>query len=161
MLKYIHGDATDPIITPSVNSVVCIPHICNNGGYWGSGFTRSLDEKWELPRKSYLNMNKYNLGEVVVVKADNNISNLYVLNMIAQKGIRSRTNPKPISYSALDMCLNKLKIFASTHKNITFHMPKIGSGLAGGDWNIIEEMINNIIVSTGTDVYVYLYEGKN
>ncbi len=45
---------------------------------------------------------------------------------------------KPIDYEALTLCVRKLNIvFAGKH----IGLPKIGSGLAGGDWNLIKDII--------------------
>jgi O-acetyl-ADP-ribose deacetylase (regulator of RNase III) len=44
----------------------------------------------------------------------------------------------PFDYEAFTICIRKMnKIF----KDKPIGMPKIGSGLAGGDWNVIEKII--------------------
>ena len=46
---------------------------------------------------------------------------------------------KPLSYEALTLCMKKINVvFAGKH----IGMPKIGAGLAGGNWNRIEHIIN-------------------
>jgi hypothetical protein len=35
------------------------------------------------------------------------------------------------------------------------HAPRIGAGLAKGDWEAIEEMLRTIIVDAGVEVTVY------
>lgn len=35
-------------------------------------------------------------------------------------------------------------------------MPKIGCGLAGGDWNVVEKIIKNTFIKEEIEVYVYL-----
>jgi len=45
---------------------------------------------------------------------------------------------KPLSYEALTLCMKKMNIlFAGKH----IGLPKIGAGLAGGDWDLIKEII--------------------
>ena len=39
---------------------------------------------------------------------------------------------------------------------LTVHMPKIGCGLAGGDWNRVENIIKNTFINSNIEVYVYL-----
>jgi len=34
-------------------------------------------------------------------------------------------------------------------------MPRIGCGLAGGDWSRVEEIINEVLIEAGVEVYVY------
>lgn len=47
---------------------------------------------------------------------------------------------KPVDYAAIEMCMKKINmVFAGKH----IGMPKIGAGLAGGDWNHIALIINN------------------
>ena len=49
-------------------------------------------------------------------------------------------DPKPLDYSALTLCMKKInRIFAG--KKIG--LPRIGCGLAGGDWEIIKKIIQN------------------
>ena len=46
---------------------------------------------------------------------------------------------KPLSYEALTLCMKKINVvFAGKH----IGLPKIGAGLAGGNWNRIEHIIN-------------------
>ena len=45
---------------------------------------------------------------------------------------------KPLSYEALTLCMKKMNVlFAGKH----IGLPKIGAGLAGGDWDLIKEII--------------------
>jgi hypothetical protein len=46
----------------------------------------------------------------------------------------------PFDYEAFTLCMRKMnKVFGGKH----IGMPKIGAGLAGGDWNRIEKIIND------------------
>jgi O-acetyl-ADP-ribose deacetylase (regulator of RNase III) len=38
------------------------------------------------------------------------------------------------------------------------HMPRIGCGLAGGTWDKIEPIINNSLIKSGVEVFVYDFE---
>lgn len=59
---------------------------------------------------------------------------------------------KPIDYEALTMCMRKINhIF----KGKRIGLPKIGSGLAGGDWNIIKEIIINELKDCDVTVVIY------
>lgn len=55
-------------------------------------------------------------------------------------------------YSAIRECMEKVKRFAKM-KHLTVAMPKIGAGLAGGDWKIIEKILEEVF--TDHDVTVY------
>lgn len=161
-LNYLKGDATAPV--GEGKKIIC--HVCNNIGGWGAGFVLALSRKWKEPEKSYREWFRGNeksfpfqLGEVQFVKVENDI---VVANMIGQH-TTSYSRDKdgnlipPIRYNAIEECLNKVAEYAKQH-NCSVHMPKIGAGLAGGDWNKIEEIINKCLVEKNIQTYVYLFD---
>jgi len=82
--------------------------------------------------------------------------------MIAQNGIRSENIPRPLNYLSLVKAMNSLSQyihfntgFANKTENIEIHAPKFGSGLAGGNWNFIANLIEDIWKPY--NVYVYNY----
>lgn len=145
-IKYVKGDATAP--QGKGNKVIA--HISNNIGGWGAGFVLALSKKWKQPEavyrteaKKYIDNNEYlPLGNVQFVQVEKDI---VVINMIAQSGTISRLKDKnlpPIRYEALERCLEKVNQYCVDH-NATLHAPRFGAGLAGGDWNKIEEIIES------------------
>jgi O-acetyl-ADP-ribose deacetylase (regulator of RNase III) len=62
------------------------------------------------------------------------------------------TTQKHLNYAALELCLYKLDQW-STDKHIG--LPQIGCGLAGGDWNIVKEIIQKIIKNNNVTVVIY------
>ena len=86
---------------------------------------------------------------------------LFVANMVAQKGVKSLFNRRPIRYGALETCLDRLARFANWEdrltgqKTIPVHMPRIGCGLAGGKWELVEPLVAGTLCRQGIDVYVY------
>lgn len=147
-INYIKGDATNPV--GGGKKIIC--HICNNRGAWGAGFVLALSKKWSYPEEHYRAMKNYVLGSVVVLQVEEDV---YVANMIAQHGTKPDTdgNP-PIRYDALREALSKVNKIA-VEMNATVHMPKIGAGLAGGDWNTIEGII---LATLMVDTTVYLFD---
>lgn len=145
------------------NSVI-IPHICNNVNLFSAGFAAQIAEKFPIVKENFhLLGKKAILGNVQHILVAHNKSyghKLYISNMIAQNGIRGLKNPRPINYGALARCMEDVKNFASQllrQEDITkvqIHAPKFGSGLAGGDWNFIENLIEDIWNSI--EVYIYL-----
>jgi len=162
-IKYVTGDATEPVVDDGLRVIV---HVCNDIGKWGAGFTRALSDKWKSPGEYYKRQFKYakvkpKLGDVQWQFPD---INLAVVNMIAMKGVKhfGRTNA-PIRYDALEQCLEKAKEGAvaaafgdPTRKpqRLTFHMPRIGAGLAGGDWEKIECLLDEVF----WDIEAYVYD---
>ena len=149
-IVYKKGDATKP----ESEKKKLIIHVCNNIGKWGKGFVLALSKKWKEPEKDYREMNKYKLGDVKFIKVTDDI---VIANMIAQDGINRKGTPFicRINYVALEACLEKVKQYAEDY-NLSVHMPKIGCGLGGGDWNIIQEIIRKKLDEL--DIYVYNFD---
>ena len=73
-----------------------------------------------------------------------------VANMIAQRRY-SKPGKPAIDYAALETCLRQVALRATCG----VHMPRIGTGLAGGDWAIIEPIIERTLCDCGVAVTVY------
>lgn len=151
-ISYINGDATRPNKTG--NKIIV--HICNDIGAWGKGFVVAISKRWKLPEIKYKDWHKSNekfdLGQVQFVKVEEDI---WVANLIGQHKIKNHKNGNPpIRYEAIAHGLEKVSHFAVAN-NSTIHMPRIGCGLAGGKWEIIEPLIQESLVSKGIDVTVY------
>lgn len=152
-IEYRVGDATQHLEIDPKN--VVIAHICNNQRKWGKGFVCSISKKWPKVRGEYLR-SEQTLGKVYryLVDVMSNGYSLWVFNMIAQNGIKSKNNPTPLDYKALEKCLMYIKGSLLPEYNIIV-MPKIGTGLGGGDWSVISAMINDILCNNGFKVIVY------
>jgi O-acetyl-ADP-ribose deacetylase (regulator of RNase III) len=152
------GDATVPI-----QKNVIIAHCCNDIGAWGAGFVLPLAEKYPHAKKSYrIWANRGNmiddlgretdfvLGETQFCIVENGV---VVANMIGQAGIMKAGNLPPIRYEALRNALSQVAEVAKK-RGMAVQMPKIGSGLAGGDWNIIEKIIEETLEGVETFILV-------
>jgi O-acetyl-ADP-ribose deacetylase (regulator of RNase III) len=149
MITYITGDLFQHI--GSERAIVA--HVCNDQGAWGKGFVTALSRQWKKPELDYHQARKQHglyLGDIQMVHIHNEI---WVCNMIAQSGLRSPQNKVPLRYEALRTCLMFLEREA-TERGLDVHMPKIGTGLAGGDWRKIEPMIDQYLSSVHVCVYV-------
>ncbi len=135
MIEYVKGDATYPIMEKGNNFIL---HVCNNVGAWGAGFVLALSKRWDMPEALFRSTYPP-LGTIQCCQVD---ERLFVVNMVAMAGLRSKLNPSPLNYDTLSACLRKVNI-AYGRKGAAFHMPKIGAGLAGGDWATIENIIWN------------------
>lgn len=151
MINYVKGDATFPEkITPDKNCLIV--HIVNDIGAWGKGFVLSLSKRWTQPEYAYKTGWKVRkLGEFQIIQVEKNIA---VINLFAQHGIKKQnSNYIPIRYEFLYSGLLKLKSLLSNRKDIAIHMPKIGCGLAGGDWDTVSKIIDKSL--SEFDIYVY------
>lgn len=84
--------------------------------------------------------------QIVEVERFDNFSPRYVANLFGQQYYGS--GALYTSYEALEMAFKELLLWINqNHKNkkITIGVPyKIGCGLAGGDWNIVNKIILNV-----------------
>lgn len=141
---YLKGDATRPV-GPG-QKIIC--HICNDIGAWGAGFVLALSRRWSEPEDCYRRNTVLQLGMVEIVPVEEDIS---VANMVAQRGITGMYDGPPIRYGAVRACLAQVNDIAY-RTGATLHMPRIGCGLAGGEWSEIEKIIKAV---ASVDVYVY------
>lgn len=150
MITYLQGDATSPI--GSGNKLII--HITNNIGAWGSGFVVAISKRWKEPEQAYRSV-KPIIGTVQFVEnvgyPDNIIT---VANMCAQEGTGWKNGIPPIRYESLRSCLQEVAVYALEHK-FEIHAPRFGAGLAGGDWNVIESLINDELCKKGIEVFIY------
>lgn len=117
---------------------------------------QTLSNKWSAPETLYRDEMKMELGNVgfAHVIESGTINEIVVANMIAQSNIKRNLTSEdkpPIRYDALIDCLIKVNAFCTITES-SLHMPRIGSDRAGGDWKIIERLIEHYI-SVPTIVY--------
>ncbi|GAA4278662.1 macro domain-containing protein [Aquimarina mytili] len=155
-IHYIKGDAT----VPQAKGTKIIVHVCNNIGGWGKGFVLAISKRWPEPEKSYREWhsnrakNDFQLGAIQLIQVS---AYIHIGNMIAQQGIKTRSNGVPIRYEAVKTCLEKIAIEAKK-LDASIHMPRIGCGLAGGKWDRIEPIIKETLIEKDVDVFVYDFE---
>lgn len=151
-------------------ATVFIPHVCNNIDLFGAGFAAAISEIYPEVKANYhmlgKNFLRQNLGhsQIIKIKEDSKYKHsLYVVNMIAQNGIRNNTNTRPLNYAALVKSMIQLSQyihmntgFTKQTENIEIHAPKFGSGLSGGNWNFISDLIEDIWEKY--TVYIYNYK---
>lgn len=147
-----------------------IAHVVNDSGAWGAGFTQSLDKEWPKAREDYRRWHRYRYETTIAHAAQFTIGNvrytpvqgqtpsapeepLWVAHMLAQQGL-ANTTPRPLRYDALGGCLLKVSQMAAEN-NASVHMPRIGAGLAGGDWGIITELLFDAFVRQNVPLTVY------
>jgi O-acetyl-ADP-ribose deacetylase (regulator of RNase III) len=131
--------------------------IVNDGAFtWGGGgFAAAVKQRWPLAQKMYASQittdrSKLRLGSIVVCELEPDVT---LTSLVAQHGYGPSPRPR-IRYGALRDCLLRVFDMAKT-LNASVHMPRIGTGLAGGSWAVVEEIINETLTRMGTSVFVY------
>jgi len=141
-------------------TVLLIPHVCNNVHKWGAGFVVPLGKRFPESVAAFFQKKDDKLGVVQFVK-DENLP-IIICNMYAQKGLVEQNlgggkKSIPLQYLDLQACMFQVKQYAEeiaqNGKSVQIACPKFGSGLAMGDWSIIENMIMRIWNNISVTVY--------
>jgi hypothetical protein len=162
-LEIIKGDATLPkfTTTDTLNETRIIIHICNDINRWGKGFVLPLGDRYPSAKAIYhKSASQAGYHELGSISHSTINPSLAVINMVAQRGISKDriTGEPPIRYDALRQCLQKIRELVTLDfptRTISFHMPRIGCGLAGGEWTIVSEIITAELVTYGFQCVVY------
>lgn len=147
-MRFVRGDATSPV-GPEDKIIV---HCCNDIGVWGAGFVLAISKRWPGVAKKYQKYIKAGggLGSVQLVKVEPDI---YIANLIGQRGVGFSADGKPpVRYEALALGLDTVAEYAKV-LNATVHMPRMGCGLAGGEWARVEEIVREALKGVDTTVY--------
>lgn len=126
-------------LEPAGEDAFVIAHVVNDKGAWGAGFVVPLGERWPGVESLYKEDFKVGLlkfGYVRFVPVSILDRKGWVANMTAQ----SLGTRRPLSMVALQTCISKVVRFAAEN-NATVHSPRIGAGLAGGNWDEIESLL--------------------
>lgn len=130
-----------------------IAHGCNCFHTMGSGIARSIRSKYPDAFSADLTSPyglESKLGSYTYVQVGFGTNERYVLNLYTQ--FRFGMDQVHLNYEALFKCLEGLKAFAAS-RNLKVGIPRIGCGLAGGDWNAVKAIINYVFHDK--DIYVY------
>jgi O-acetyl-ADP-ribose deacetylase (regulator of RNase III) len=121
---------------------------------WGAGFGKVVQEKWPEVQRSFreawTHSPRIRLGDVFFSSATENLT---VCQLVCQRGYGPSDQPR-LKYSALRDCLQALANRA-LEQRATIHMPRIGTGHAGGSWNLISALIDEVLCGSGLSVTVY------
>ena len=157
-ISYVRGDAT----RPSGKGTRVVAHVVNDAtaNWGGHGFAatlrRSIPDTQEDFRSWAKSLNsRLRLGQTHYTPVREDIG---VFHMVAQHGYGASTKPR-IRYAALDACLHQLGTHAAD-SGASVHMPRIGTGQAGGAWDVIRDMILEQICARGVSVTVYDLPGR-
>jgi len=133
MITYVTGDllgATQKVLI----------HGCNNHGIMGSGIARQIRARWPNVYEVYnLRYRAFglDLGDIVPVAT---LDGKIVVNCITQNGF-GRDGSRYVNYDAVEQCIIKINERVADWEVSEVALPRIGAGLGGGDWNIIEGII--------------------
>lgn len=148
-----------------------ILHGVNCQGVMGSGVALQIRNKYPIVYDKYISIfNKLKeenidkralLGTVQDVRIN---KDLYVFNCFTQLYYGKDNNIRYVDYEALENCLkttiktyNIIKLVNPNFKS-AIAFPKIGAGLANGEWTIIKEIIENTLGKHSEEIQLELYD---
>jgi O-acetyl-ADP-ribose deacetylase (regulator of RNase III) len=155
-IRYLKGDAT----CPQAKGPKVIGHVCNDIGGWGKGFVLAISRRRIQPEAAYRRWHAggradgFRLGAMQLIQVEPWI---HVANMVAQRGVKRGSGGPPIRYDALGECLSQLAPKAR-ELEASVHLPRIGCGLAGGEWSRVEPLIEESPIAAGVQVFVYDFD---
>jgi len=151
------GDATKP----RGSGKKIIAQVVNTSASLGRGFGYSLAKNYPIIKDKLkewsADKTQFILGSTNLVQVDKEI---FVFQMLAQKGLFAKGDEIPLRYKELRQCLIQLRKIA-LENNFSVHMPAIGAGQAGGDWEIIIGMIHDELINFEIKVNIYLFQGTS
>jgi O-acetyl-ADP-ribose deacetylase (regulator of RNase III) len=151
---YRKGDVLKAFEAGEVDVVI---HQTNCQGVMGAGIARQIREYFPEAYEAYKDAERHmglRLGETSHACFDRDINGWIkwgtIINLNGQDQyidrLKCNTNYAALG-TGLMSCLDLIE------DSDVIAMPKIGAGLGGGDWNVIEAIINSVF--TDRDVYVY------
>lgn len=147
----IFADSLELVNAKNSGSTIIMPHVCNNIGVFGSGFSGEIDKRFPEVGINFNLGGKIKLANTQFITVRENPltkHKLIIANMVAQNGVISPKNRRPLHYPSLIKCMTTIsdlcRSMLATEKKIKIYAPKFGSGLAGGNWNFIADLIDDI-----------------
>jgi hypothetical protein len=153
-IEYVRGDVL------KANADI-IAHGVNCRGGFGKGIAGQIAKLYPHVRESYLAKHRtegWKLGDVqyVLVRDTWMFANCATQDEYWSPGDASRVY---VDYPAIKTVMQKLLLkakppYGSPRPPCRVAMPKIGSGLAGGDWTQIETITNEVFQEVPIQVYI-------
>ena len=141
MIEEIQGNLLD-------TDCKLIAHGVNCQGKMGSGVAKALYTKWPGVKEKYLKvtdefLGHYNPDDLLghnsyVVVGDKVIANCFTQQNYGYDG------QIYLSYKAMVGCMKALRAYMEGARLTEVAIPKIGCGLAGGDWEKVRDIIETV-----------------
>lgn len=154
--NYLRGDAT----TPRGRGARIVAQVVNDKTpRWGGGFALSVRRRWQLVQDDFIDWvgnRRPALGSSHLSQAEPDV---WVFSMIAQHGYGPSPTPR-IRYWALERGLQELAA-AALKLGASVHVPRLGAGQAGGNWDVVAGMLGEHLLTRGIPVTVYDLPGAS
>lgn len=148
MIKIVDGDLLQ-------SNLPLIAHQTNCLGVMGAGIAKSIKNKWSTQYTNFCKLLKYSkelLGKCQVCITGDEPINL-VANLFGEYSFTESVAPYENRHTDFKKALLNLKDFCENNEITELGIPyKLGCGLAGGDWDGVQELFAN---DTTMTLYIY------
>lgn len=147
MINYIIGDLFD-----TDKQVIC--HGVNTVGKFGAGVAGQIAKRFPEVKRAYIrkyDRDGWRLGEAQFVQTNSHDKKI-IANLATQQTYGRRG--KHVDYNAVAAAFDRLGEFCSLQQ-CGCAMPKIGTGLGGGEWSQIESALIAAVNKWDFDIEVY------
>ncbi len=150
--NFVVGDAVKALKNCDVDVLL---HVTNDAGVMGSGI--ALQIKHDIPDAYEAYKEIHTIGEI---SFGVDCGGGFVINMTAQTSYGQAGSGRFLNYGALSKCLNDVYEFCKTqydydeYKKVKIGVPvRMGAFRAGGDWEIVKEMVDFVLGKHFTVIY--------
>lgn len=151
-IRYVHGDVSRPA---GGGRRFLLQLVNDRSLRWGGGVARSIARRHPEAEAAFGAALRAvpaseRLGRAILTNAGDDLS---VASLVAQEGYGPSLFPR-IRYRALREAMEEVSERA-VEQGASIHMPRIGTGTAGGDWSVVGELVDDLLVACGLSVTVY------
>jgi O-acetyl-ADP-ribose deacetylase (regulator of RNase III) len=133
-----------------------IAHGCNAHGVMGSGVARIVRDDWVEAYDQYIAEFKRaadecrdQMGTIVPAVTKGKV----IINAITQQDF-GRDGIRYVSYDAVSNAMQEINLYCKAGGYDQVALPQIGAGLGGGDWAVIEAIIESELTDVQPVVYI-------
>lgn len=148
-IKYVKGD----LVRDAEKDFDVIGHGCNCWCTMGKGIALEVKNKWPRAYDADKGTALGDSGKLGTYSSWKTPAGLMILNLYTQWQYKGAQNDIKADYDAIRRCM---KLIKQNFYGQRIGLPLVGAGLAGGDWNIISEIIEEEL--EGEDVTVVIWE---
>jgi len=159
MSKIIKGNVVDALLNKDIDYLL---HCCNCQNNFGSGIAKEIKERvpsaYDVDKKRHVLSDGELLGHCSI-DYKTGVVNIYAQEFYGYYGDWFKQRSRQVNYGALS---SSLMFFINQHNNgsgrlgNTVGLPyKFGSDRAGGDWDTVKEIVEEMLELNGFDVVWY------
>ncbi|MGX7826096.1 hypothetical protein ACTG9Q_13495 [Actinokineospora sp. 24-640] len=155
-IEYRTGDVTDA----HLDGPAVIAHVVNDSARaWGKrGVARALAARFPGAAQAFRSWavaSSHNLvpGMAHIVTTEAGDTRVDIASVVAQRGYGPGVRTR-LDYAALRTALERVSEHA-LGEGLAVHLPRIGTGQAGGRWDLVVDILRDVVVRKGARVVVH------